>query len=216
MEKVRSNSNMKISKVQALSDNVSLMNTEIDEQLLIGRGRYHRSMSPSFQSYTENVDIGSPLLRYFRAGSPASGNVASPGESFTSPTFGSGKYRSAMVQQYSSSNSSGSSSFGSRGRLSVAPLSSIENLDMTAIMPPPVYGTPVKVDEEVIVMDDILVRSTPAGRSGRSSVGSSSEGGASLSSTSARNAFKREICHAWEESGSCRYNSKCQVGCLAP
>ncbi|KAF7842631.1 mRNA decay activator protein ZFP36L2-like [Senna tora] len=175
MEKSRGNSKIKIPKVKASNENTSPMKVEMEDQLLIGRGRYHQSMtlSPSFQSFAENFDISSPLVRYSRTGSPISGKVSSSGESYTSPTFGSSKYRSAIVQQYNS-NSSGNSSFGSRGRLSISPLSSIENLEM---MPPPLYGTPVKDDEEVLVMDDIQVRPTSGGKSGRSSSSSSSSSG---------------------------------------
>ncbi|KAJ1402272.1 zinc finger protein [Sesbania bispinosa] len=145
MENAISNSKMKASKVRTSNENVSPLRIELEDK----RGRYLQSttMSPRFQPYAENIDVGSPLARYLFAGSPITGKVASSGEAFTPPTFGSGKYRSAKALHYS-----GNSSFGSRSRLS---LSSIENLE---IMSPPVYGTPVKVDEEILVMDDILVR----------------------------------------------------------
>lgn len=173
MEKSRSNSKINIPKLKASNENIPPIKLEMDDQLFLGRGRYHQSMtlSPSFQPFAENIDINSPLVRYSLTGSPISGKVSSSGDSFSSPTFGSSKYRSTIVQQYNS-NSSGNGSFGSRGRLSISPLSSIENFEML----PPLYGTPVKDGEEVLVMDDIQVRSTPGGKSGRSSSSSSSSG----------------------------------------
>lgn len=198
------NGNMKVSKVRrTLNENVSPLQVELDDK----RGRYLQSttMSPGFQPYAENIDTGSPLARYFFAGSPISGKSS---ESFTSPIFGSSKYRSARMQQYCAT-SSGNSSFGSRGRLSLSPLSSIENMEIKPLMSPPMYGTPVKVDEEVIVMDDIQVRPMSGGKNGRSSSSSSSRGSGS-SSSSSKSVYKTDICRAWEESGNCRYNSKCQ------
>lgn len=142
MESVRgNNSKMKVPKAKTLNENVSPLQIEMDDQ----RGRYLQSMtmSPRFQPYAENIDVGSPLVRYFLAGSPISGKVTPAGEAFTSPTFGSSKYRSAIVQQYC-----GNSSYGSRGRMSLSPLSTVENFEIAPLMSPPMYGTPVKVDEE--------------------------------------------------------------------
>ncbi|XP_054776562.1 uncharacterized protein LOC129285046 [Prosopis cineraria] len=164
MEKSRSNSKIKIPKAKASNENISPMKLETEDQMIIGRGRFHQSMalSPTLQSFAENLDINSPLARYLRAGSPISGKVSPSGESFNSPTIGSHKPRSAIVQQYNSS-SGGSSSCGSRNRLSISPLSSIENLEMMPLMASPVYGTPVKAEEEVLVMDDIQVRPSTSG-----------------------------------------------------
>ncbi|CAI8617875.1 unnamed protein product [Vicia faba] len=189
MENAMSNGKMKVSKLRTLNENFSPLQIELDET----RGRYLQSatMSPRFQQYTEKFDAGSPLAQYFYAGSPIS---SKSGEAFNSPLYGSSKYRSA------------NSSFGSRGRLSLSPLSSIENFELKS---PPMYRTPVKVEEEVIVMDDIQVRPMFGGKSGRSSSSSSSRGSSS-SSSSNKSLFKAEICRAWEESGNCRFNSKCQ------
>ncbi|XP_058731379.1 uncharacterized protein LOC131603135 isoform X2 [Vicia villosa] len=196
MENVMSNGKMKVSKLRTLNENFSPLQIELDET----RGRYLQSatMSPRFQHYTEKHDVGSPLVQYFYAGSPISSKA---GEAFNSPLFGSSKYKSA-----NSSFGSGNSSFGSRGRLSLSPLSSIENFELKS---PPMYRTPVKVEEEVIVMDDIQVRPNFGGKSGRSSSSSSSRGSSS-SSSSNKSLFKTEICRAWEETGNCRFNSKCQ------
>ncbi|KAI4296320.1 hypothetical protein L6164_036288 [Bauhinia variegata] len=167
MEKVRGSS--KVPKRKSLNDRFSAMNLELDDQLLIRRGRYHQSVTP----YEENLDIGSPLVRYIIGGSPVAGKLASSGEPFTSPTVGSGKHIPIIAHQYGNASS---------------PLSTLENLEAA----PPVYRTPVKVDEEVLVIDDILVRSTPPG----------GKGGRSSSSGKSR--------RAREESGSCRFSSQCQ------
>ncbi|CAK8578053.1 unnamed protein product [Lathyrus sativus] len=193
MENAMSNGKMKVSKLRTLNENFSPLQIELDEK----RGRYLQSatMSPGFQHYTEKFDAGSPLAQYFYAGSPIS---SKSGEAFNSPLFGSSKYRSA------------NSSFGSRGRLSLSPLSSIENFELKPPQKsPPMYRTPVKVEEEVIVMDDIQVRPMFGGKGGRSSSSSSSRGSSS-SSSSTKSLFKTDICRAWEESGNCRFNSKCQ------
>lgn len=206
MENVTSSSKMKLRTTA--NENVSPLRIELDDR----GGRYlqQTTMSPRFQPYKENINVGSPLARLLFGGSPISGRFATAGEAFTPPTALS-KYRSARAHHYLSS-STGSSSFGSRGgRTSLSPLSSIENLDLPPRMSPPMFGTPVKAEEEeVLVMDDIPMS---GGKSGKSS-SSSSSGRASSSSSSAssgKSVIKTEICKAWEDSGNCRYNSKCQV-----
>ncbi|KAK4254307.1 hypothetical protein QN277_009709 [Acacia crassicarpa] len=164
MEKSRGHSKIKIPKVKTSNENISPMKLEMEDPMYIARGRFHQSMAlnPTFLSFAENLDINSPLARYLRAGSPISGKVSPSGDSFSSPTIGSRKNRSAILQQYNS-GSSGSSSCGSRNRLSVSPLSSIENMEMVPLMSSPAYGTPVKAEEEVLVMDDIQVRLSSSG-----------------------------------------------------
>lgn len=164
MEKSRGNSKIKIPKAKASNENISPMKLEMEDPVYIARGRFHQSMalSPTFLSYAENLDINSPLARYLRAGSSISGKVSPSGDSFSSPTIGSRKNRSAILQQHNS-GSSGSSSCGSRSRFSVSPLSSIENIEMMPLLSSPVYGTPVKAEEEVLVMDDIQVRLSSSG-----------------------------------------------------
>ncbi|KAI4299063.1 hypothetical protein L6164_032557 [Bauhinia variegata] len=107
------------------------------------RGRYHQSVIP----YEENLD----MLNYILGRTLVARKVASAGEAFNSPTVGSGKYMSVIAQQYIGAGS-GNSSCGIGAELSVSPLSTLENLEAA----PPVYGTPLKVDEEVLVMDEIL------------------------------------------------------------
>lgn len=203
----------KVSKLRTSNENVSPLMIELDDN----RGlRYLQSttMSPGFQPYAaENFDVtGSPsqLAKYFYAVSPIS---AKSSDSFTSPIYGSSKYRSAKTPPYSGNSSGGNSSFSSRGRLSLSPLASIENLERKQLSSPRMYQTPVKGGEEVIVMDDIQVRPMSGGKNRRSSSSSSSSGrGSSSSSSSSKSVLsKKEICRAWEESGNCRYNFKCQA-----
>ncbi|XP_061346525.1 uncharacterized protein LOC133292166 [Gastrolobium bilobum] len=184
---MENNSKMKVPKSRTLNENVSPFQIELDDH----RGRYLQStnMSPRFQPYAENIDAGSPLARYLFSASPISRKVMIGDEAFTSPTFGSSKYGSSRHSLL---------------RRSRSPLSAIENAPRLS---PPMYGTPVKVDDEVLVMDDILVRRMSGEKNGRSSSSSSGRG----SSSSSKSVFKTDICRAWEESGNCRYNSKCQI-----
>ncbi|XP_038897010.1 uncharacterized protein LOC120085195 [Benincasa hispida] len=115
--------------------------------------------------------------------------------------------RYTIMNHYASSTS-GCNSFGSRGAGSpLSPLSAIENLETPPVRSPQIYGTPVKVDEEVIVMDGILISSIPGGaKTMRSPLDSGSGGGFS----SAKNQYRTDICRYWEDSGSCRFGHKCQ------
>ncbi|KAA8536489.1 hypothetical protein F0562_028967 [Nyssa sinensis] len=205
MEGLYAISSSQVQKLEALNGNVSPINAHKDNhQFFVGGGRYHcPSESPRLDSYAsvdssylENFD--STLVRYLRSGSPVS---ASSGDT--------PKYRSMISNPYHRSNSNtsgGSSGFGSRGSASISPLSAIENLQTPPSRSPPVFKTPVKVEEDVLVMDGILVASVPSARARSSS--SSDSGG---SSSSGNNSFyKTEICRPWEDSGSCRYGSKCQ------
>ncbi|KAL2615480.1 hypothetical protein AAZV13_08G068800 [Glycine max] len=201
----RSNSK-KVLKSRLLNENVPPLQIDSEER----RGRYLQptAMSPRFQPFAENVDAGSPLTRYLFAGSPLSGKFAAASEAFVSPKFGA---RTAKALQYCGTSSGGSSSFGSRGRLTPSPLSSLENMEFAPLLSPPVYRTPSTGDDDVIVMDAILVRPVSGGKSGRSS-SSSGRGSFSSSSSTGKNVFKTEICKAREESGNSRYNSKSQYG----
>ncbi|KAK7400286.1 hypothetical protein VNO78_11490 [Psophocarpus tetragonolobus] len=208
MENSWSNGKMKVLKSRPSNENIPPLLIDSDER----RGRYLQptAMSARFQPYNENIDASLPLARYLFAGSPLSGKVAAASEAFISSTFGA---RTAKALQYCGNSSGGSSSFGSRGRLSPSPLSSIENMEIASLMSPPMYRTPATGDDDVIVMDDILVRPMSGGKSGRSS--SSSGRG---SSSSSKSVLKTDICRGREESGNCRYNSKCQtlVGRIKP
>ncbi|XP_017435821.2 uncharacterized protein LOC108342539 [Vigna angularis] len=204
MESAWSNGKMKVLKPRTSNENIPPMQIDSDER----RGRYIQpsAMSPRFQPYAENIDAGSPLSRYLFAGSPLSGKVASASEAFSPPSFSAW---STKGLPYCGNSSGRSSSFGSRGRLSPSPLSSIENMEVASFMSPPMYRTAATGDDDVLVMDDILVRPMSGGKSGRSS--SSSGRGSSSSSSASKSVFKTDICRAWEESASCRYTSKCQL-----
>ncbi|XP_057995336.1 uncharacterized protein LOC110659942 isoform X1 [Hevea brasiliensis] len=96
-----------------------------------------------------------------------------------------------------------SSNFGR----SLLPLSSVEN-----VMSSPVYGTPVKVvDDEVLVMDEILVDSLSGGKVLRSLSSNSSDSPSNSSSSPQIRVYKTELCRSWEDFGHCRYGSKCQA-----
>lgn len=86
-----------------------------------------------------------------------------------------------------------------------SPLSAIENLD---ISPNTLFKTSVKVEEDVLVMDGILVGPVAASRV-RSSSSTSDSGGSS--SSGGKSFYKTEICRSWEDFGTCRYGAKCQV-----
>ncbi|KAF5951918.1 hypothetical protein HYC85_009862 [Camellia sinensis] len=187
------NTSSRLSQLKVLDGNVSPINAQRDNnhQFFIGGGRFHHpSKSPSSAIDKNNLEnLDSTLIRYLRSRSPAS---ATTGDAFKTPAIDSPKYY----------NSGGSSGFGSRGSSSVSPLSALENLE------PSVFKTPVKVEEDVLVMDGILVRS---GAGGRLRSLTSSDSGGSSSSSGSNSFFKTEICRSWEDFSHCRYGSKCQV-----
>ncbi|KAK1349825.1 C3H1-type domain-containing protein [Heracleum sosnowskyi] len=101
-------------------------------------------------------------------------------------------------------------------RVNSGVLSCLENLDSPIVRynrsgsprpkSPIVFSTPVKVMEDVVVMDGVLVGPVSGGRD--RSLSMSDSGG---SSSSGGNGFyKTEICRQWEDFGSCRYGAKCQ------
>ncbi|CAH9125636.1 unnamed protein product, partial [Cuscuta epithymum] len=85
-----------------------------------------------------------------------------------------------------------------------SPLASIENLvTQPSRSPVTMFKTPVKIEEDVIVMDGILVK--PKGGSTRSRMSQTP------SDSGDKNSFyKRDKCLFWEDSGSCRLGPKCQ------
>ncbi|XP_059448181.1 uncharacterized protein LOC132179467 isoform X3 [Corylus avellana] len=99
---------------------------------------------------------------------------------------------------------------GSPDSFKYAPLSPVENLDV--VRSPTVYATPVKVEEDVLVMDGILVTSAiPAGRFARSvTVSGGSTTLSSSPSSGGKSLYKTDICRSWEDSGRCRHGNKCQ------
>ncbi|XP_058191882.1 uncharacterized protein LOC131308862 isoform X2 [Rhododendron vialii] len=194
------NNTSRVSKLQNFKGNVSPLNTQRDSnnsnhQFFVGGGRFHHpSNSPTFDPYTssfdksnlENLDPAA-LIRYLRSVSPASPDA---GDGFKTPAVMIG----------------GSGGFGS----SSSPLRAVENLVETLpSRSPPVFKTPVKVEEDVLVMDGILVGGSVSGGRMRLSAASDPSGGTS-SSGSNSSAYKREICRSWEDSSFCRHGSKCQ------
>lgn len=111
-------------------------------------------------------------------------------------------------------------SSGGGGFLSPLPLAAIENFEIPPSSLSTVYHTPVKVEEDVLVMDGILVDSsnskTPKGGGVvrmRSPLSLSDYVPSSLPSSegSENGLYKTEKCRSWEDSNACRFGSKCQV-----
>ncbi|XP_074269459.1 uncharacterized protein LOC141592617 [Silene latifolia] len=95
---------------------------------------------------------------------------------------------------------------GSSGGSNRTPLS-LENLELSPL---------VKVEEDVLVMDDVLVNSNSGLRgssSGSGSVSGRSSGERFLSSSSSSSGgslYKTKLCKSWEDSRYCPYGFKCQ------
>lgn len=208
MEGPYDDNNSRVSKLNVFKGNVSPLNTHRDNisnhQLF---SFHHPSNSPTFDPYTppldkSNLDNLSPstLIRYLRSGSPAS-----PDDAFKTPTVMIGHQR--YFNGKSNCGNEGSGGYGS----SSSPLMSLENLDTPPSRSPPVvFKTPVKVEEDVFVMDGILVGGSGSGGRMRLSGSSSDTSGGFSSSGSNSVVHKREICRSWEDSSYCRHGSKCQ------
>ncbi|KAL2513651.1 uncharacterized protein Fot_27668 [Forsythia ovata] len=139
---------------------------------------------------------------------------------------------SSIFDPYASDSSNSPSPLAKYLR-STTPLAAIENLQR----PHTVFNAPVKVEEDVLVMDGILIdkfkKSSDSGgvrvrSSLKSSDSSRGSGGSSISSSlssvsqgragdggSENNNrsffyYKAEKCRSWEDSGICRFGSKCQ------
>lgn len=217
MEDRQGQRSSKTSIVKGRNVTVPSINIQMDNHLVIGgTGYYHQETNSKIHDrYAGKLDRASPIVRYFHPQSPIVGKLPSLGDTFSTPVADviNANYRSAMINHYASSTS-GSSSFGSRGGVSsLSPLSAMENLETPPVRSPQIYGTPVKVDEEVIVMDGILISSVLGGaKTMRSALDSGSGGGLS----SGKNQYRTEICRSWEDSGSCRFSHKCQVSYFVP
>ncbi|XP_055809283.1 uncharacterized protein LOC129877778 [Solanum dulcamara] len=185
-----SSNDMQAYKVHSFDGNVSPINA----QNFIGRGRFYPgSKTPTLDPYVSSESTGSssnivsPLARYLCPRSPLPFTSDSP------------KHRSLV-------NTSSGSRSGSGGGVSRSPLASLENIEI-----PLMFRTPVKVEEDVVVMDGILVEPKHGPRA-KLSPSTSDSGGRLSSSTSGKdNSFhKSETCRWWEDSGSCRFGSKCR------
>ncbi|PKU71351.1 putative protein TPRXL [Dendrobium catenatum] len=100
-----------------------------------------------------------------------------------------------------------------------SPLSPIENLQTPplATMSSPsyhIYNNPMKMmEEDVLVMDALSESVLMPGRTRQPLehfTSSSSSSSANHNSVNANFFFKTEICRSWEESGFCRFGSRCQ------
>ncbi|KAK9110579.1 hypothetical protein Sjap_018639 [Stephania japonica] len=156
--------------------------------------RHRHSQIPASNPLT--VDTSSSVLRYSRSAAMA---IARGCLSATNP---GGKLHQLILQNQADlgSNSRGSSS-------SLSPLSAIENLESPLKRSSSqLFPSSLKVKEDVLVMDGILLGSSPRGRA-RAILDSCP----SPMGTNSSSHFKTEICSTWENSGSCHCGSKCQV-----
>lgn len=129
------------------------------------------------------------------------------------------RYRHSIFDPYASDSSNSPSPLAKYLR-STTPLAAIENLQT----PPTVFrAPPMKVEEDVLVMDGILIeKSNKSCDSGgvrvRSSLKSSdsrrgslgSGGGGSENDNRRLYCYKAENCRSCEDSSICRFGSKCQ------
>ncbi|XP_023536047.1 mRNA decay activator protein ZFP36L2-like isoform X2 [Cucurbita pepo subsp. pepo] len=214
MEDRQGKRSSKAAIIKGLNATVRPIKIQMDNHLVIGgTGHYHQETNSKIPTildrYAEKHERSTPIVSYFRSRSPVVGKLPSVGDTFSTPVADviNANYRSSIINHFASSTS-GSSSFGSRrGGSSLSPLSAIENLETTPVRSPQIYGTPLKVHEEVIVMDEILISSVHGGaKTLKSALDSGSGGGSSLS----KNQYRTDICRSWEDSGSCRFGHKCQ------
>ncbi|GAB2246037.1 hypothetical protein Droror1_Dr00001530 [Drosera rotundifolia] len=171
------------------NDNAALLKLLGDNLLLNNSPRSNSSGSCHF-SPSDN----SPLMRYLLWGNFASGSPI------------------PMSRQFYNSNGSGGSSSGSGGISSrrSSPFSAMENkerLPLSAQLSPE-----MKIEEDVLVMDGVLVEPVKHGASRlRSSVTSTDSGGSYSSAFPSPGSFyKTEMCRPWEVLGACQFGLKCQ------
>ncbi|KDP44016.1 hypothetical protein JCGZ_05483 [Jatropha curcas] len=167
----------------------------MDSLLSSKRTTTFKSLNDGASPINTRLNADSVLMRYLRGAPPMtslSGNGIGD-DGFFSPTV------SARSSLGSCSNSR---NFGR----SLSPLSSMEN-----VMSPPVFGTPIKVvDEDVLVMDGILVESTSGGRVSRTLSSYSSGSPSNFSSSAGIRAYNMELCRSSEDFGHCRFGSNFQ------
>lgn len=205
MEGGNTKSSGKAPRFRTFTTNISPLS--LNPQNFVGRGiNHHQQKSPIFDPYassescSDSPNLDSPLIRYLLWSSGSSGG------------------------------SEGRATGRSRGGFSSPfPLASIENFETPPIRSTPVFKTPVKVEEDVLVMDGILVDSIESKnnpkasgynvrvRPSRTSFDSGGKSSSSFSSSSAgseNKVYKLEKCQSWEDSGTCRFGSKCYVSFL--
>ncbi|KAF4376265.1 hypothetical protein CsatB_015192 [Cannabis sativa] len=123
------------------------------QQLMIGSsGRYQTSaISATFDSFADNPDHNSSIIRYLRSGSAIAGNLALAEEK----VIDAAKHCNPF-HHYGGNGNSGHSGFVSRGFGSSSVLSPMKNMMDRSSQ---VYRTPVKAveGEEVLVMDGVPV-----------------------------------------------------------
>ncbi|KAK6916087.1 Zinc finger, CCCH-type [Dillenia turbinata] len=103
---------------------------------------------------------------------------------------------SSSMMNYLLSNSIGEGKYRTHHpmmmRSALSPLSPVENLEIS----------PVKVEEDVLVMDGILLSDGGGGRRSAASAANLAQfyGGG----------YRSELCRSWEDFGTCRNSAKCQ------
>ncbi|GMH17937.1 hypothetical protein Nepgr_019778 [Nepenthes gracilis] len=107
-----------------------------------------------------------------------------------------------------SGNNGGFSSHGSSSPLSVFTLPAVDGMERLPLRSQ--LSQAVKIDEDVLVMDGILVGSVAGGGRLRQPATSDSGRSLSLSYSSGGSLYKSEICRFWEASGTCHFGLKCQ------
>ncbi|XP_031128650.1 mRNA decay activator protein ZFP36-like isoform X2 [Ipomoea triloba] len=164
------------------------------------RGNYNNPKTPTIKFFEGNAV---PIHNRFHTPVPLS-PVFDPYE--LSENFNTPNPLSPLVQRLRSGSSvpfdgsgGGSRSSGTRGGFG-SPLSSIENLLTQPLGSPiTVFKTPVKVEEDVIVMDGFPVN--PKGGSSRPRGTVPSDPGLGQ---------RREPCRVWQQYRSCRFGHSCQ------
>ncbi|XP_019171491.1 PREDICTED: mRNA decay activator protein ZFP36-like [Ipomoea nil] len=168
------------------------------------RGNYNNPKTPTFKLLDGNAV---PIHNRFHTPVPLS-PVFDPYE--LSENFNTPNPPSPLVQRLRSGSSvpfdgGGSRSSGTRGGFG-SPLSSIENLLTQPLgSPVTVFKTPVKVEEDVIVMDGFPVN--PKGGSGSGSGSSRSRGTGSSDSVQG---YKKDLCRFWHLYCFCKFGRTCQ------
>ncbi|KAL8144456.1 hypothetical protein V2J09_017488 [Rumex salicifolius] len=144
----------------------------------------------------------SAMLRFLLSSSSSSDEKSTPRNR-------SGTVSSDQLRRLSSDSSGGCLSL--RG----SPLSSLENMEISPRRRSELASSAVKIEEDVLVMDAIpvrsLARSSGGSRSGKmkSPLSMSSGSGLLTPSSPVTGYSKREICRSWEDFGACKYGPKC-------
>lgn len=147
------------------------------------------------------VSTKSILMKYLLSVSPSDELLSTP-ENCPTARNHLGNSSSCSTESYSRSGIDrlhGSS-------ISMSPLSVLENMSVKPLRSS-LRSQAMKVEEDVLVMDGVLVESVAPGcRRSRSFT----DGMSRLPSAGASTFYKTEICRAWEDTGTCGFGVKCR------